>query len=143
MPDPIISFIHAIHLAATAVEVPSETNKMDGVTDAPVNYTADSVDIAYLGQDGGWKRSMTTSKSFQIPISGHHMPEDPTHVLLRDAFLNNETVWLLIVKDADAAPGSQGDRFPVKVTSYEEGRTSTDVVTFSATLSGQGAPSAL
>ncbi|WP_426750176.1 phage tail tube protein [Myxococcus sp. Y35] len=143
MADPVIAFIHAIHLAEEATEAPSPTNKMDGITDAPVNFTADSVDIGYLGQDGGWKRSMTTSKSFQIPISGHLMRNDPTHVLLRDAFLQNETVYLLIVEDADAAPGSQGHRYPVKVSSYEEGRTSTDVVTVSATLTGQGAPSPL
>ncbi|NOK06687.1 MULTISPECIES: phage tail tube protein [Myxococcus] len=143
MADPVIAYIHAIHLAATASEAPSASNKMDGISDAPVNMTADTVESSYLGQDNGWKRSMTTAKSFQIPISGHLMRNDPTHILLRNAFINHETVWLLIVEDESAAPGSQGHRYPVKVTSYEEGRTSTDVVTVSATLTGQGAPSAL
>jgi len=140
MAEPSVAYIHAVHLTSSATEAASAANKMDGVTEAPVNYSADTVDTGYLGQDNGWKRSVTTSKSFQIPLSGHLMKADPTHTLLRTAFMQGTKVYLLIIEDSTAAAGSQGWRFPVSVTSYEEGRSATDLITFSATLSGQGAP---
>ncbi|NTX59564.1 hypothetical protein HUA74_02705 [Myxococcus sp. CA051A] len=139
MPEATVAYVQAIHLLATAATAPAEANRLDGISEAPVNMSADTVDGNYLGGDG-WKRTAVTLKGFEIPLSGHLMVGSATHALLKTLFDTSATGYLAIVKDAEADPGAVGVRYPVKVSSYEEGRSASDVLTISATLVGQGKP---
>src|SRR5215217_6521009 len=139
MADPTLAYVHALHLLPTEATTIADTNKLDGISDAPLSMTADTVDGNYLG-GGGWKRTITTLKTFEVSISGHLMKESPSHVLLKSLFLSGATGFFAVVEDPDGDPGEVGTWYPVKVSSYEEGRAAGDVITVSATLAGQGAP---
>lgn len=137
-----VAYIHALHLVSAEATAAGPTNKLDGITEAPVQMAEDSVDTNYLGSDG-WKRNAQTLKSFTIPLSGHLFKGSAPHALLKSSFLTGATVYLLVIEDAAATAGSQGWRFPVRVTSYEEGKSSGDLITLSCSLAGQGAPVAI
>ncbi|QSQ17236.1 phage tail tube protein [Myxococcus landrumensis] len=139
MAEPTPAYVQSIHLVSAAATAPAEANRLDGISEAPVNMTSDTVDGNYLGSDG-WKRTHTTLKGFEIPLSGHHLPTTVSHQLLKTMYLTHAVGYLLIVKDISGAPGAVGTRYPVKATSFEEGRSATDVLTFSTTLTSQGAP---
>ncbi|MCP3060974.1 phage tail protein [Myxococcus sp. K38C18041901] len=141
MAHPREAFFDKLYIGATET-APTEVDALDGVTEAPVNRAKDTVDANYFGGDG-YKRSKGTLKSFTIPLSGHVFQGSAPQKVLRDAFESDAMVFFTIIEDETAPVGSQGYRYPVTVTSYEEGRSSTDVVTFSATLTGQGAPVAV
>ncbi|MFY1829136.1 phage tail tube protein [Myxococcus fulvus] len=139
MADPTPAFVDSLHLVSTIATTPAEANKLDGISDAPVSMTSDTVDGNYLG-GGGWKRTIPTLKGFEISLSGHHMPELASHQLLESLFLSGGTGYFLIVKDPDGTAGNVGTRYPVRVSSFEKGRAAGDVLTMTATLVGQGAP---
>ncbi|MCY1042130.1 phage tail tube protein [Corallococcus sp. bb12-1] len=141
MPEPREAFFDKLYIRATDT-APVEADALEGVLEAPVNRAKDTVDANYFGSDG-WKRSKGTWKSFSIPLSGHVFMSSSPQQVLRDAFESDATVFFTVVEDETAPVGTQGFRYPVKVTSYEEGRSASDVVTFSATLAGQGAPVAV
>lgn len=141
MPEPREAFFDKLYLRATDT-APEEEDALDGVTEAPVNRAKDTIDANYFGGDG-YKRSKGTLKSFTIPLAGHVFRGSAPQKVLQDAFESDATVFFTVIEDEEAPPGSQGHRYPVKVSSYEEGRSATDVVTFSATLTGQGAPVAV
>ncbi|QSQ19325.1 hypothetical protein JY651_28765 [Pyxidicoccus parkwayensis] len=137
-----VAYVQSLHLVATESATAAPTNKLDGISEAPVQFAEDSVDTNYLGSDG-WKRNAQTLKSFTIPLSGHVMKGSAPHALLKSSFMTGATVYLLVVEDAAAPTGSQGWRFPVRATSFDEGKSAGDLVTLSCSLSGQGAPVAI
>ncbi|QDF05007.1 phage tail tube protein [Myxococcus xanthus] len=139
MPEPSAAYVEALHLAATAAAVPTPENKLEGISEATVSFSADQVDTNYFGSDG-FKRRKKTLKDFTSSISGHlHRGSEP-HVLLKTAFMTDAVVYLLVVEDADGDEGERGWRYPVTVDTYEEGKSVADLVTLSATLNGAGAP---
>ncbi|WP_141620509.1 phage tail tube protein [Myxococcus sp. AB036A] len=139
MPEPSAAYVDALHLAATADAVPSEANKLDGINEATVSFSADQVDTNYFGSDG-FKRRKKTLKDFTIPLSGHLHKGSAPHVLLRTSFMTDTVVYLLVIEDETATEGSRGWRYPVTVDSYEEGKSVADLITLSVTLNGAGAP---
>ncbi|TQF13750.1 hypothetical protein FJV41_22145 [Myxococcus llanfairpwllgwyngyllgogerychwyrndrobwllllantysiliogogogochensis] len=139
MAETTAAYIDSLHLTATAATAPAEANRLDGFSEAPVSMTSDTVEGNYLG-GGGWKRSIPTLKGFEISLSGHYFPADVSHQLLKSLFLSGATGYFSIVKDIAGAPGAVGVRYPIKVSSWEEGRTAADVLTIATTLVGQGAP---
>ncbi|NVJ20638.1 hypothetical protein HUW62_05295 [Myxococcus sp. AM011] len=141
MAQPREAFFDKLFIRVTET-APTEVDELDGITEAPVNRAKDTVDTNYFGGDG-YKRSKGTLKSFTIPLSGHVLQGSAPQKVLLDAFESDATVFFTIIEDEGAPVGSQGYLYPVKVTAYDEGRSSTDVVTFSATLTCQGAPVAV
>lgn len=139
MPGPSAAYVDALHLAATADAVPSEANKLEGINEATVSFSADQVDTNYFGGDG-FKSRKKTLKDFTIPLSGHLHKGSAPHVLLRNSFMTDTVVYLLVIEDETATEGSRGWRYPVTVDSYEEGKSVADLITLSVTLNGAGAP---
>ncbi|GEL75554.1 phage tail tube protein [Myxococcus virescens] len=142
MPGPSAAYVDALHLTATAAEVPSEANRLEGMSEATVSFSADQVDSNYFGSDG-YKRRKKTLKDFTIPLSGHLFKGSAPHVLLRSSFTTDTIIYLLVIEDENATEGSRGWRYPVTVDTYEEGKSVTDLVTLSVTLNCAGAPVAI
>ncbi|NOJ83440.1 phage tail tube protein [Myxococcus xanthus] len=136
------AYVDALHLVADTTTEPGPTNLLDGMSEATVAFSADTVDTNYFGSDG-FKRRKKTLKDFSSSISGHLFKGSPPHVLLKSAFMADSVIYLIVIEDADGAPGSRGWRYPVTVDTYEEGKSVADLVTLSATLNGAGAPVAI
>ncbi|RJS19559.1 hypothetical protein DRW03_21240 [Corallococcus sp. H22C18031201] len=142
MAEPTTMYGHKAYFTATVSTTLAAADLLDGIQEATVPMSADTVDMNYLGGDG-FKSSVVTMRSYSINLTGHRIKTCVAQTLLRTHFLSGAVGYLTIIEEPGSPPGSQGLRFPVRVTSFEEGGVSTDVAKLSCTLVGQGAPVAV
>lgn len=128
--------------AALPTAAPTSADAVAGVDSCSVKESSSTVTQQYLG-DGGWDQTVVTRHSFDISLSGHTFDGDAPQGVLRTAKANGTRFYVTIVTDPGGSSGAIGKAYPVKVTDYSEDRKGTDLVAFSSTLKGDGAPVAI
>lgn len=119
----------------------ADAAKLDGLNELSIPMTAATVDKNYMGSpDAGWSASATTIRSFTGTMTGHRLKDNAAQNLLESHFLNGLDGYLTVITDPEAAPGSQGTRFKVKVTGFDMFGATSDVEPLKVSLTGQGAP---
>jgi hypothetical protein len=121
--------------ASNAAHVPGD--EILFVKSVSRSETMDSEDATYLG-GSGVKDRVLTLRDFNLSIDGHFEPGDPVHALLKSSFDGRTPVYITVIRDSGAAPGSQGYKYKVKLESFDEDTAAEGVVTFSLSASAAG-----
>lgn len=135
------AYLTKVAVKSTSAD-PTGPDCLASVSECTLSETVDMVEGNYLGGDG-FKRSIPTLRGATLALSGHFGSDAP-QVALRTAFAAKSLVYITLVEDLDAeSPANIGTQYPCYVESYEEGRSATDAITFSANLVVSGAPAVL
>jgi len=118
----------------TAQMTGSTGHKINGVNDAGYNKLCEILEITQFGDD--YKRRMGGIKDSDVSLSGHYDPEDTTGQVLLEP---GDTVYIGIYPQGTTVAGTQ---IPVIIESFDW-KADISKQSFSAKLSGNGAPVAL
>lgn len=121
---------------------PDAGDEIDGINSATFSPSRDMLDRTDF-KDGDARRKLAGLKDGSISLSGDAEMEDPVQDLIRSAFDNGTTVQVYIHFAPGAASGSKGYTAQCLVENYEIGSSYDDKVSFSASLTFDGAPTAV
>jgi hypothetical protein len=118
-------------------------DKIDGVQEFDYSRSAGLEETTDFKDGSGYKTRIQTLKDSSISISGQTEMSDTIQGILRTAYGSGATVYVTIKTDPTASAGSQGDRVPCLVESYDFKGSVSGVGEFSVKLVGNGAPVAI
>lgn len=101
-----------------------------------INRSADSIEVSSKDTEGGWKSSIAGMKEWSIETNGLYVASDNSHKRLSNAFGNSDPVCV-VVKNAKTGQNMFGGL--AYVTDYPLEAPYDDAMTYSITLSGNGA----
>lgn len=106
-----------------------------GQTTADLSMSADEID-ANCKDSGGWGESYAGIRSTELSMECIATREDDAYAALKDAFIHSETVDICRYCASDGT----ADRNWYSITEISDTTPHDDMVTFSLTLKGIGAP---
>lgn len=101
-----------------------------------INRSADTIEVSSKDTEGGWKSNIAGMKEWSIDLDGVYVASDESHRVLSAAFENSDPVCLKVINnklDADLFGGL------AYITDYPLEAPYDDAMTYSLTLSGNGA----
>ncbi len=101
-----------------------------------INRSADTIEVSSKDTEGGWKSNIAGMKEWSIDLDGVYVASDESHRVLSAAFENSDPVCLKVVNnklDTDLFGGL------AYITDYPLEAPYDDAMTYSLTLSGNGA----
>ena len=101
-----------------------------------INRSADTIEVSSKDTEGGWKSSIAGMKEWSIETGGLYVASDESHQELTEAFNNGDPVCV-VVKNAKANQNMFGGI--AYITDYPLEAPYDDALTYSITLSGNGA----
>lgn len=101
-----------------------------------INRSADTIEVSSKDTEGGWKSNIAGMKEWSIDLDGVYVASDESHRVLSAAFEDSDPVCLKVVNnklDTDLFGGL------AYITDYPLEAPFDDAMTYSLTLSGNGA----
>lgn len=109
---------------------------ISGQRSLTINRSADTIEISSKDTAGGWKGFLAGMKEWSIDLDGVYAVDDASHRKLSEAFANGGLVCVRVVNnktDEDMFGGLAA------ITDYPIDAPFDDAVTYSISLSGNGA----
>ncbi len=103
------------------------------VVDVRLGLDKDEAD-ASSRESGGWEEVVNTTKKAEITFDILYKPADTNFATLRDAYLNDTTIALLVMDGPKATTGKQGLDCDVTVSKFEINQPLKEGVKVSVTL---------
>ena len=101
-----------------------------------INRSADTIEVSSKDTQGGWKSSIAGMKEWSIDLDGVYVASDESHRVLSAAFENSDPVCLKVVNNKLGTDLFGG---LASITDYPLEAPFDDAMTYSLTLSGNGA----
>ena len=109
---------------------------ISGQRSLTINRSADTIEVSSKDTAGGWKAFLAGMKEWSIDLDGVYAVDDASHRKLSEAFTNGDLVCVRVVNN-----NTDEDMFGglAAITSYPVEAPYDDAVTYSISLSGNGA----
>lgn len=109
---------------------------VSGQQNLTINRSSDEIEVSSKDTKGGWKSKIAGMKEWSVDNDGFYVPNDQTHQILSRKFEDGDLVCLKVLNQKEGY-GMFGGL--ASITDYPLEAPYDDAMTYSLTLSGNGA----
>lgn len=133
---PVVVYAKATNAAVVAAD------EVDGLNSVGYSPKMNMLDVTDFKDTSGFTLKLAGLGDGAVSLAGDLEPADAPQALLRSSFLTGASVWMTLHFNPTGGAGTRGFAVECKVESFEIKAEVAGKVTFSASLTFNGAPAA-
>jgi hypothetical protein len=143
MPEPQVAHEVAIHITAASNTALTNSNKLEESSTFQLAIATEKAERKLLNSDG-WTKTKAVHHSGSGSMSGNVIRGSAAQGTMRTASSTGSLAYVHVIHTPDAETGEEkGKLYTILIESYEESFEAGSLVTFNASFTLDGAPTAI